>query len=175
MSKRAARSLGEFLGQWRAIATRPKMYCGETMPESVELVVGVPAGASTGTRDEFIAAVAAGVAVVESRCSEERRLSGRGIVGRRSVLRQSPFAVPTSAAPRRQLSPRVKCSNKWHRIEALTRNRAFVEAHRAARVRWLAGLLPDFPAGTWALRHLVAPDARPPPADRARSFASIEL
>jgi hypothetical protein len=47
----------------------------------------------------------------------------------------------------------VKYISKWHRIEALTRNRAFVEAHRAARLAWLAGLPFAFPLGAWSLRH----------------------
>jgi hypothetical protein len=35
-------------------------------------------------------------------------------------------------SPRRGLSPRVAAGNKWRRIEALRRNRAFLEADREA-------------------------------------------
>ena len=55
-------------------------------------------------------------------------------------------------APRRTLSPRVAAFSKWHRIEALQRNQAFVATYRAARCDWLAGLPVVFPAGTYWLR-----------------------
>jgi putative transposase len=156
-------------------ATRPKMFTSETMPESIELEVQVPAAAGLGSPDEFVAAVARGLAQVESDCAAQRRATGRCVIGRSAIRRQSPLATPSSSAPRRQMSPRVKASNKWHRIEALTRNRAFVEAHRIARLLWRAHIAYEFPVGTWALRHLVAPDARPPPVDRALEFEAFDL
>jgi hypothetical protein len=55
------------------------------------------------------------------------------------------------------------------------RNREFIAAHRQARLAWLAGLPFEFPAGTYALRHLVNPDARVIKPDRAVAFASLHL
>jgi putative transposase len=162
-------------------ATRPKMFFTENMPESVEFAVGVPEGAGgwknggDGGAAAFVGGVASGIAEVEAAARQQRMETGRRVVGRAVVLRQSPFSSPTSHAPRRQMSPRVKCGSKWHRIEALTRNRAFVQAHRKARICWLAGLPFEFPLGTWNLRHLVAPGAQAPPPDRAREFAELEF
>ena len=58
---------------------------------------------------------------------------------------------PNTREPRRGLSPRVACRNKWARIEALQRNKAFLDQYRAARADHLAGREALFPPGTWWL------------------------
>jgi hypothetical protein len=50
------------------------------------------------------------------------------------------------------LSPRVASVNRWARIEALQRSKAFLAAYRAARDLWKAGIAALFPAGTYWLR-----------------------
>jgi hypothetical protein len=65
------------------------------------------------------------------------------------------------------MSPRVACKNKWARIEALQRNKAFIEQHRDARNEKLAGRDVIFPAGTWWLHRFAGvkradPEAGPP-------------
>jgi hypothetical protein len=50
------------------------------------------------------------------------------------------------------LRPRVAAINRWARIEALARNRSFIDAYRDARVRWIAGETVLFPIGTYWLR-----------------------
>ena len=137
--------------------------------------LSVPAESGVGSHKEFVERVGAQITAVEDACRHERNTTGRRILGRRAALRQSPFDSPTSSAPRRQLSPRVKCADKWRRIETLTRNRAFVAAHREARLAWIAGASHAFPPGTWALRHLVKPDARAVAVDRATKFADHDL
>jgi hypothetical protein len=67
------------------------------------------------------------------------------------------------------MSPRVACKNKWARIEALQRNKAFIEQVRDARHENLAGRDVVFPAGPWWLHRfagvkLAEPDATAPPA-----------
>ncbi|MBE7451272.1 MAG: hypothetical protein HS111_20975 [Kofleriaceae bacterium] len=57
----------------------------------------------------------------------------------------------SAVTPVRALSPRVAARNLWLRIEALRRNRAFLDAYRAARALWLAGLDVVFPDGTYWL------------------------
>jgi len=60
-----------------------------------------------------------------------------------------------TSAPRRQLSPRVASKNKWRRIEALQRNKAWLAAYRAAFARLRAGFGDAvFPAGTYELFRL---------------------
>jgi hypothetical protein len=135
----------------------------------------VPAGRGLGSRDEFVAAVARDIADVEQKCARVCNETGRRVLGRKAVLRQSPSDCPASVAPRNTMSPRVKCRSKWHRIEALLRNREFIAAHRVARLQWLAGLAADFPAGTYALRHLLNPDARVIKPDRPVEFAELDF
>jgi putative transposase len=166
-------------------ATRPRHFFGDEMDNEVELELSVPQGHGLGSREEFVAAVARDIAAVEEECAKVRRDTGQRVLGRKAVLRQSPFGSPAALAapstavspsgPRNKISPRVKCSSKWHRIEALLRNREFIAAHREARLAWLAGLPFEFPAGTYALRHLVNPDARVIKPDRPVEFASLDF
>ena len=156
-------------------ATRPRHFFRKRMPGRVELKMAVPAEAGVGSHATFVERVGAQIATVEDACRQERNTTGRRILGRRAVLQQSPFDSPTSSSPRGKLSPRVKCADKWRRIETLTRNRAFVAAHREARLAWIADKPHAFPPGTWALRHLVKPDARALAVDRATKFADHDL
>ena len=50
------------------------------------------------------------------------------------------------------LRPRIATPNKWARIEALLRNRAFVREYTAARAQWRDGVQVVFPPGTYWLR-----------------------
>jgi hypothetical protein len=51
------------------------------------------------------------------------------------------------------MSPQVAAKNKWARIEALTRNRGFIEKYRDAFVGHMAGLANViFPFGTYWMR-----------------------
>ena len=81
----------------------------------------------------------------------ERQRTGRRVCGRRAVLAQSWRGQPTSREPRRNLRPRVAAQNKWAWIEALLRNRAFVEAYTTARAAWREGVPARFPPGTYWL------------------------
>jgi hypothetical protein len=65
--------------------------------------------------------------------------------------RQHWNAKLSSREPRRGLSPRLACKNKRARIEALQRNKAFIEQYRDARTAKLAGQEVVFPPGTWWL------------------------
>ena len=64
---------------------------------------------------------------------------------------RTPARAP--GEPRRALSPRVACRNKWKRIEALLRLADFRRAYRDALAAWRAGVRDVvFPAGTWLMR-----------------------
>ena len=92
------------------------------------------------------------VAALEAAVAAERQHTGRRVLGRRAVLEQSWHGQPTSIEPRRNLRPRVAARNKWARIEALLRNRAFLVAYATARDAWRSGTPTTFPAGTYWLR-----------------------
>jgi 1-acyl-sn-glycerol-3-phosphate acyltransferase len=67
-------------------------------------------------------------------------------------LRQRPTDRPDSQEPRREISPRVAAKNKWRRIEALLRNKAFQLAYAKARDAFKRGVTDVmFPEGTYWL------------------------
>lgn len=120
------------------------------MPLEVTLDIAVPA--EIGDPEEFRRQVIAGVTAVEDHHRAERAATGRRVVGRARVLRQSWRDSPSSTESRVGIKPRVAARSKWHRIQALQRNKAFVVAYKLARLSWLAGLEVVFPAGTYWLR-----------------------
>jgi len=123
------------------------------MPAQVTLELTIPP--ELGDADAVIKAVCDGVAAIEADMAAMRARTGKRVLGRRRVLRQSWRDTPTSREPRRNLNPRVAARNKWARIEALGRNRIFLDNYRAARAAWLAGTTIPFPPGTYWLRRFV--------------------
>src|ERR1043166_3024802 len=89
---------------------------------------------------------------VEAECEAERQRTGRRVCGRRAVLAQSWRSGPESHEPRRNLRPRIAAASKGSRIEAVARNRGFVEGYLLARERWRDGIPVVFPPGTYWLR-----------------------
>ena len=120
------------------------------MPAEVTLELSIPT--ELGNSAEILHTVRQRVAEFEAEQAARRAETGRLVLGRRRILRQSWRDSPTTHEPRRTLNPRVDARSKWHRIEALLRNKEFVVAYREARVAWLAGLHVVFPAGTYWLR-----------------------
>ena len=133
-------------------ATRPLHFFRRKgpMPEQVAMQVGFPD--ELGDPSELVAELEAMVSEIEQQSADERRRTGRKIVGRRAVLKQSWNSAPTTFEPRRVLSPRIAASNRWARIEALTRNNAFVRAYAEARSAWCEGADVVCPVGTYWLR-----------------------
>ena len=70
---------------------------------------------------------------VEAEQARERARSGRNVLGRYAVLRQSWRESPTSREPRRNLRPTVAARSLWTRLEAIQRKREFAAAYREAR------------------------------------------
>ena len=135
-------------------ATRPRHFFRSegTMPEAVELHLAIPP--ELGPEADVLAELRDRVHTVEEEHAAERRRTGQRVCGRRTVLAQSWRGQPISREPRRNLRPRVACPSKWARIEALSRNRAFVAAYTSAREAWQAGLAVVFPPGTYWLRRV---------------------
>ena len=105
-----------------------------------------------GPEAEVLAELRERVQAVETEHDAERRRTGRRVLGRRAVLQQSWRGFPSSVEPRRNLRPQLASRSKWHRLEALQRNRAFIEAYVHARDAWRQGNTVAFPPGTYWLR-----------------------
>jgi len=142
---------------------RPKHFFREAgpMPPELDLVLKLP-DHFTG-KAEFLAELRQRIAAVEEQCARERQRTGRRVLGRRRVLRQSWRDTPTSREPRRGLRPRVAARNKWLRVMALLRNADWQAEYRAARATWLAGLPAEFPPGTYWLKRFASVRVKPPP------------
>jgi REP-associated tyrosine transposase len=148
-------------------AKRPRWFFDRdgAMPAEVELVLHRPPGFEGMAASEWAARLRAAVAGREAHFAAARQRAGRRVLGRKGVLAQSAFDSPTTHAPRRGLSPRVAAGNKWRRIEALRRNRAFLEAYREAWRRLVAGIVDVvFPAGTYKLAVMNLVRCAAPPA-----------
>lgn len=144
-------------------ARRPKHFFSEngTMPREIELALQLPEHFQG--KELFLAELKRRIAEVEEQCARERMKTGRRVVGRRRILRQSWKDSPTSREPRRTLRPRVAARSRWARVAALQRNKEWEAAYRAARLDWLAGLEVEFPYGTYWLRRFANVRVKPPP------------
>ena len=133
-------------------ATRPSHFFRDNgpMPAEVELVLRFPE--RLPFRDELLAEVARRIADVEAKRAEIIRSTGRGVLGRGRIKRQSWHDSPTSIEPRRELRPRVAARSKWARIDILLRNKLWRSEYNAARAAFRAGRPAVFPYGTYWLR-----------------------
>jgi REP element-mobilizing transposase RayT len=136
-------------------ASRPRHFFAEngTMPAEVTLELTIPP--ELGDRETLLAEVRAGVASVEAEAAFRRARTGKRVLGRYAILRQSWRDSPSSREPRRNLRPTFAARRLWARLEAIQRKRDFVVAYRRARVALLAGSPIPFPYGTYALRRFV--------------------
>lgn len=136
---------------------RPGWYFDEggPMPEKVQMRYAVPPAFAGMRRADWAKLVRVAVREKEQAAAEQRRELGLEVVGRAAVMRQSPFGAPQRPVARRGLKPRVAGRNKWRRVEALQRNKAWLEAYRAAFRRLRDGFRDVlFPAGTYELARL---------------------
>ncbi|MBA3396671.1 MAG: hypothetical protein H0T89_28830 [Deltaproteobacteria bacterium] len=144
-------------------ARRPKHFFREAgpMPLDVELELKLPDDFER--QDDFLAELARKITEAEDAFARERHRTGRAVLGRKRVLRQSWRDNPASHEPRRRLRPRVATRDKWRRIAALQRNKAWEAEYREARAAWCAGMPADFPYGTYWLRRFANVRVKPPP------------
>jgi putative transposase len=136
-------------------ATRPKHFFRDdgSMPEVVSLPMRRPHGFEQLDGNAWANLLEERVRSREAAARERRKAEGKAVLGRERILRQNPFECPESHAPRFQVSPRVAAKSKWARIEALLRNRGFIEKYRAAFLQHLAGVANVlFPFGTFWMR-----------------------
>jgi hypothetical protein len=91
------------------------------------------------------------VDAVERNVAQARARAGSRVLGRRAVLEQLWRQHPEPREPSTGITPRLAARSGWARVEALQRDRIFVSAYRAARLRWRAGAEAVFPVGTYWL------------------------
>jgi putative transposase len=135
---------------------RPEVFFREdgSMPESVRLETTVPPCFVDLGAKRFATKLAKGLKAYEAEKLEDNAAEGLSILGRDAVLAQNPWDKPKSLEPRRGLNPRIACTDKWQRIEALKRLREFREAYREAWQAFKLGVRDVvWPAGTYWMRH----------------------
>jgi len=137
-------------------ATRPLHFFRPDGPmaDALELTLTIPP--ELGPAAEVVSELRDRVRAIERDRAAERQRTGRRILGRRGVLSQSWQDQPGSHEPRRNLRPRLATPNRWARIEALLRNRAFVVEYADARARWQDGAAAVFPPGTYWLQRFAS-------------------
>ena len=137
-------------------ATRPLHFFrpdGE-MPDALELALTIPP--ELGPAATLLTELRDRVRTIELDRAAERQRTGDRILGRRGVLTQSWRDQPGTREPRRNLRPRVATPNKWARIEAIMRDRAFVVDYADARARWRERAPVVFPPGTYWLQRFAS-------------------
>ena len=122
-----------------------------SMPATIPLELTVPPGFLSP--EDFQSQLASALALREEAAALELSSEGRDFLGKEGVIAQSPTVRPVRGEPRRKLKPRVAGRDKWKRIEALSRLRAFLDAYREAWAALKAGARDAiFPHGTYWLR-----------------------
>lgn len=124
------------------------------MPDELEMPLTIPS--ELGPIAEVVSELRDRVRHLELQRATERQRTGGRVLGRRAVLAQSWRDQPGTREPRRGLRPRVASPNKWARMEALLRDRAFVSEYTEARARWREGSATTFPPGTYWLRRFAS-------------------
>jgi REP element-mobilizing transposase RayT len=156
-------------------ATRPAHFFREDgkLPETVTLKIHRPKAFAHLSQKEWADKVRDLVQAKETEARERRAREGKKVLGVERILAQDPFSRPKSHAPHFKLSPRLAAKSKWARIEALRRNRAFLDRYRDAIKMHLEGegnVL--FPFGTYWMKRFgkvacEAADGGSPPAGGA--------
>ena len=149
-------SLAATIADKPLVADRPRAFfrADGDLPPTVSLPLFLPPELAADSRPAFVARLEERIAAAELTAATERRESGQRIVGRAVVRGQHWNDSPRSREPRRVLDPRVACKNTWRRVEALARNKAWLEAYRRAREAFLSGVEAAFPHGTfWLSRY----------------------
>jgi putative transposase len=148
-----ASSLAAIVEGKSLVATRPKHFFRNEgpMPPVARLTFARPPGFECDSLGDFSKRLLQGIGAVESKAAAERRQSGRRVLGVKGVLAQDWHARPRSSELRMAPHPRVAAKNKWARVEALVRNKGFIELYASARKLMLQGIEVLFPAGTYWL------------------------
>ena len=145
---------------------RPRKFFRENgkMAAEVELRFVPPPSWAHLEQDQWAKLLRERVQLVEAKMAAKRRNDGSRVVGRKAVLRRSPFSCPKTLPPRRNLNPRIACRDKAKRLAAIERLKCFLQRYGQALAQVVAGVRDVvFPAGTWQLVQLGLVRCEPPP------------
>ena len=144
-------------------AVRPHHFFRDDGPMPAEVTLRLVLPPELGDPDQLRRIIRERVEKIENHFRARRARTGRRVLGRQRVLRQSWRESPASHEPRRNLRPKLAARSTWARIEALQWDRQFVADYSAARTAWLAKLPAVFPPGTYWLRRFAGVTVAPPP------------
>ncbi len=134
-------------------AKRPSFFfrgeeAGGRLPSKLDLVLTAPPIGVDHKRADDV--VKAAVSAREKELRDRAKAEGKSFKGASAVKAQRVEVSPKSAAPRRGLSPRLACQDKWRRIERLRELGQFVYEHAERRLAFLSGIVDVvFPCGTY--------------------------
>ncbi len=149
-----AHSRPEDMGSEPTVVQRPEGFfrAKGPVPETVALRLVPPPGFKDD-RAKGLPDLEERVRAREAEICAKFDREGRRFLGRRRVLRQSPFSRPRTTEPRRGLNPRVAARDKWKRIESLQRLKSFSSEYRQAWKEFSEGnRTVIFPFGTYAMQ-----------------------
>jgi len=143
------------IGSREYVTERPQFFFTDGMPKTVRLKLVRPRGFLELRVEELAGLIDKRVAAKETEIQRKFEVESRSFVGKKRVLKPSPFDGPYTKEPRRRINPRVASKDKWRRIEALQRLREFLEEYYVALKKFCAGVRDvAFPKGTyWMQRH----------------------
>jgi len=154
------------LGPWQLgkvrTAKRPSFFrVAGPMPANATFVIRKPPNFEHLDDQSYVQLIHQAVAEREKRVRRERGEQGKGFLGVKAIVEQSPTATPWSIESGGQLNPRVASPDKWRRIQAHQRDKAWQEHYREALEQYRAGNTSVvFPAGTyWMVRYAGAKSA----------------
>jgi putative transposase len=141
------------IGSSAIVVKRPEAFFRKNgpLPESASLTLVAPPGFESA--EELRAQLERELRAREDQAASALAEEGRSFVGRRCVLAQEVHARPRAGEPRRGLRPRVAAVDKWKRIEAVGKLKAFLVAYREAWCAFASGVRDVvFPEGTYWMR-----------------------
>lgn len=135
------------------------------MPEQVEIHFKRPQQFAHLTEQQWRDKLRKAVETVEHQAAQERRDNAAvRIMGRKAILRQSPFSSPKTRTRRRGLKPTLASRDKQRRADLLKAHKRFQQRYRHAYQRLRAGERDVlFPYGTYKLRVQNLVQVEPPP------------
>lgn len=135
--------------------TRPNVYFSDDgdMPKQVQLNIEPPAQFEYLGAAEYEQHIADKLEEESLKIRTEMSALGQSFLGVRGIMAQNPYGYPGTREKRFNINPKVAAKNKWLRMEAIARNKAFLLQYKQALKRWRDGDRDvRFPYGTYALR-----------------------
>jgi putative transposase len=145
-------------------ARRPELYFDQDDDALREVPARITIPPQFGDREPeaFVRDVEARIRDAQRAAATTIAHAGRSVLGEKAILRQDPFASPTSTRPKHQLNPRIAAGGDTDALkQGILALRYFRERYREAWHRFRRGLKTIFPAGTYLLRRLYGVSCHP--------------